>query len=393
MKVNMNQISDKGPKPEKHGPGKRSSARNKKADRKQMKKQKPEDTVSQENNNGNVYKESFKMYADKAKAQAKPGGLFYQNKFWVGVIVILFFVFLSVNSNAAKTRTQLTVKFNRAVTETDRLNTAIDEVKADLEEQARIDSIKLTEEEEELARNDAKVQGEMVAHYQNLYREILSPESMDIDKEDAEKYKEAQDDYVDALNDNKNALGAYFDDNGKRIGKAEWYNSESGIPGKWEFASRASFKGNTAKVLWLCHADEDHTLLAYCTGKYNADTELFTDMELKKTAYAIANTKSDGDDPTETEQITSIQDALKSLAESNGMPDSSEEFTEETISNNNDATDAREALKNAVKNGKVEGETYDAGYDVGLGESLFGNYGDSQDPESAEPESSKEHGN
>lgn len=325
MKVNLDQKPDKKPV-SKHKPDTKSAAS-------------PTD-------NGNVYKEAMKGYMDKWNAQK--GDIFRQNKFWVIVGCILFVIFISVNSNAAKARTQLTVQLKRATAETESLNSAIAEVKADLDEQARINSIKLTKEEEELARNNAVEKGVHVATLQNAYR-----------------YLDVAEDYQ-AFTNNKNSLDICFGDNDKNA-RTEWYSSISGIPGEWEFASKASFKGNTANVLWLCYSDEDHTLLAYCTAKYNADTKLFTDVEWKMTSYAVANIKSDGDTVSDTEQISSIQDALQSLADDESIDIPDDELDDETIDMNNEVSESRDLFKNAVADGEVDGEEYDDNYNVGLG--------------------------
>lgn len=357
MKVNMNQIPDE--KPESKKP---------KTIKKPVKEKKVEEKASAPNEKqaadsdgdkpaggGGVYKEALKEYAEKYKHGLRNTDMFNHNKFWIITIVVLFFVFISVNSRAAGAKNQLTVQLRRAVAETEKLNTAITEVKTDLEEQARIDSIKLTEDEEELARNNAIEQGTNVANWQNAYR------SLDIQ----ENYQ--------AFTDNKNALDACFGDNDKNA-RTPWSTKlPSTIPGTWEFVTKASFSGNTAKVLWLCYADEDNTLLAYCTAKYNADTELFTNVDLKITAYAQANLGTDDDEAVnDMEQSESITDMINSLQNSDiesDSPDADEEFDEETIETNNELFTGRSSLKNAAASGEFEGEGYSQGYDIGLPDS------------------------
>ncbi len=350
MKVNMNLETDKKQAPEK-SESKKKPARP--AKNKQLKSRAPSKEPSGEKpkeNSGNVYIDGLKEYADKFKKQLKDGGIFSQNKFWIITAVILFVIFLSVNSNVNNTKTGLRIQIKQAKAETEKLNSAIDEVKADLEEQAKIDSVKLTESEEELARNNAIEQGTTVANLQNAYR-----------------YLDIEADY-DAFMNNKDLLDACFGDNDKNA-RTEWYSSLGGIPGTWEFASKASFFGNTAKVLWLCYADEDHTLLSYCTGKYNADTKLFTDVEWKMTSYALAHIKSDSEASSNTGQITSVEESLKKLAESADTSTEYEEFDEETINSNNELSKTRESYKEAVAGGEIEGEEYDSNYNIGLGSS------------------------
>ena len=319
MKVNMNQEPEKNSRKTKTKPD----------------REKP---VQAEEN---VYKESLKMYADKFKEK----GLLRQNKFWIVLIVALFFVFLSVNSKMTGYRTQLTVKTRRAAAETQSLNDAIEEVKADLEEQARIDSLKMTKEEEEMAKNNAIEQGTKVAEYQNAYRHL------DFDKD------------YDAYQSNKDALDICFGPNDKNS-RVEWYDSFAGIPGSWEFASKAPFSGKTAKVLWLCYSDDGRMLLSYCTASYNADTKLFTNVKRQMTGYAQANLKTDGYVPTEAEETTSICDMLDNMK---STADPSEEIPEEEIPEEvtNELFNSREQLKDAARN---NGE-FDENHNIGLGNS------------------------
>lgn len=301
---------------------------------------------------GNVYKESLKKYADKWKND----GIFKQNKFWFGVALVLFMIFLSVNSNANNTRTHLMVQLKRTTADTESLNNAIAETKADLEEQAKIDSVKLTEEEEELARNDAKAQGQHVAYLQNRYLEL------DISDPD--------------FNKNKNELNDCFDKDSQNW-RVPWYsptqNPETkewdGIIGKWEFVTNASFKGNTADVLWLCYADDpnhpnDHSLLAYCEAKYNADTGLFSKVDCKLTGYANANIGTDGqynvnDSRSWAEQIKdSVDQGVITPPDNNN-----------SVSSNDAVSEVRQSYRKSVANREIEGVEYDHNYDPGLDES------------------------
>ena len=379
MKVNMNQMSDD------------SSASKKKpafGKSKNRKSPVPSSAEKKENSGGNVYKESLNMYKEK---WAGNDGILHRNKFWIGIAVVLFFVFVAVNSNTNNAKTQLTIQLKRMESETTALNDAINEVKTDLEEQAKIDAIKLTDEEEELAKYNAIEQGTKVEVLQNAYRKIVPPE--DSEELDDAEYKKLNDKYIEDLEHNKKELNVYFGENDKNA-QTEWYPSIAGIPGTWEFASKAPFSGNTAKVLWLCYADEDHTLLAYCTATYHADTKLFTNVEWKMTSYAAANIKSDDETATDTEQITSVQDALKALSESGDfdVQSADEEFDEETINNNNAVSEGRNSYKDAVSKGDIEGEEYDEQYNVGLDSSdsdtseAVGSDTDKTESDSSEPD-------
>lgn len=283
MKVNANQVPGKDP------------ARRKDPAPKKPKAGKGNAAPAQAAEGGNVYKESLDMYKEKWKTQIMEGGLFRKNKFWIVLGIVLLVVFLSANSSANNKKTRLTMQLKAATVQTGQYENAIEEVKADLEEQARINSVKLDEEQEELARNNAVEQGVYVASLQNMYK------NLDIQTQ------------RDAINNNKKALAECFGPNEKNAG-TPWYPSTGCIPGTWEFASRASFLGDSAKVLWLCYADEDHSLLAYCSADYSAVTKLFTNMDYRLTRYAEMHIQTDDTPQESQEQILSIQEMLQQLA-------------------------------------------------------------------------------
>lgn len=365
MKVDMNQIADeqapkkpepvkkpkpaKKPKPEKKPKSEKKPKRERKPkpDKKTsvLDKNQAEETVA-EKQTGNVYAESLKKYKD----EIKNGGLFRSNKFWIVLCIVLLVVLLSVNSGFNNTKMGLTMQLRHTTTETEALNNTIDEVKAKLDEQAKIDAVQLPEEQEEVAKANAEEQGTNVAALQNKYRYI----DMEADPAGFTGIIES--------------LDACFADSDKNA-RVEWYSSISGIPGTWEFMSRAPFDGPTAKVLWLCFADTDRMLLAYCTAIYNAETNLFSEVEWKMTGYAAANVKSDGEVPTDIENVTGIQNDLSEIADSNGTAPEEGAPTEEDINRNNEVSESRDFFKDSVANGDVEGEGYDPNYNPGLGNS------------------------
>lgn len=291
------------------------------------------------------------VYMDKWNELIRDGGLFRMNRFWIVCAALLGIILLSVNSSYNSTKMQLTLKIKRITSSIGDYELAIADVKKDLEEQARINSIKLTEEQEELARNNAIEQGVKAAMLQNAYRNL--------DKNtDREKYTE-----------NMNQLAACFDQVNGSKGQTVWYPSANAIPGTWEFASKAPFYGNTANVLWLCYADEDHTLLAYCTATYNASTQLFSGVEWKLTRYAESHIAAAGEGTANDGKISSVTDALKDLAESGQLgdiPDTGSGPDGGMSGENNGLSDVRETYKDAVANGDVDGEEYDERYNTGL---------------------------
>lgn len=345
---------------------------------------------------GNVYLDALKEYRDKFQKEAKEKGFFRSTKFWIVLIIVLFIVFISANNKMSAKSTRLQSQIRHTNTEMNKLNTAVDDLKIELEEQAKIEAITLTQEDEDLARNDAKVQGAMVADLQNKYLDIDSeymPQIVDIEAEltrlredetenreqisDLEKKEKDLDSAkYSEITDVKGKLDAYFDETGKRSGKGIWYSyNTSGIPGRWEFATNATFKGNTTRVLWLCYA-KDKKLLAYATSRYNADTKLFSDVNIMMTSYAEAHIKNDTDMMEESvsrqtgDENLSIAEQLTRMAESGELevntPPADEEFDQETIDNNNDIVGARDEFKNKVASGEVEGEEFSTNYLPGL---------------------------
>lgn len=316
---------------------------------------------------GNVYAEAFNGYKEKLKN----GGFLRSNKFWVVVLVALFMVFISVNSNTSGSKSRLTAQIRRTQADTDKLTEAVDELTRELKEQQRMEELALTEDEEELARNDAKVQGAEVARLQNVYLSIDETyiPQMDAAIGDEDASREITGKMAAEISANKEELAKSFDDDGVRDGQGIWYSyNTNGVPGRWEFATNASFKGNTTKALWLCYSD-DRMLLAYATSDYNADTKLFGTVTVRLTSYAEANVRSDIDpskpvgDKSLTEQM---QDLVDQGVITSDTPPADQPFGQDTIDTNNEIQDARDAYKESVKNGSIDGEGYDPNYDVGL---------------------------
>lgn len=341
---------------------------------------------------GNVYLAALKEYWDKMQKEAKSKGFFRSTKFWIILIIVLFILFISANNKMSGQRTRLQSQIRHTNTEISKLNTAVDDLKIEMEEQAKIDALTLSNEEEDLARNDAKVQGAKVADLQNEYLSIdeeYIPQIMEIESALQELNKKEEDSEIrqkkgeleqqekeldtakyNEITEVKGKLDPYFDDNGKRAGKGSWYGyNVNGIPGKWEFATNATFKGNTTRVLWLCYSD-DRQLLAYATSRYNADTKLFSDVSIMLTSYAEANINSDDDMLKGSTEELSVTEQLQKLAESGDVtintPPADEEFDQETIDMNNDVVGAREEYKQKVANGEVEGEEFSTDYITGL---------------------------
>lgn len=382
MKVNMNQIpdDDKKSKAPFH-----ADFLKKKAAEPEQETETAEESDSTEDEpsddeeapaEGNVYAEALKGYRDKWKEQSKSGkGILQNNKFWIVVCVILFLMFVSANSKLGGTKTRYLSQIKRTNTEAANLQDAVEELKLELEEQAKIDAIKLTEEEEELARNNAEAQGVHVAYLQNKYDTIPAVKDQS-EYETEDDWKQARNEQQTAYNNIKAELVSCFDENAG-IKNWQWYTCGiDGIPGKWEFVTNASFKGNTSRSLWLCYANDpsnpnDHSMLAYCTATYNADTKTFSHVEVKLTSYAEMNSNKydpeyvDMDQMSIQERLNALQERLNALAEQGTTKvEGGDSFGDSEVVNEND--DARQSHKEKVKNDEVEGEEYDPNYDPGL---------------------------
>lgn len=371
MKVNMNQIPDDDKKSQAKASSHTDFLKKKVVEPEQetdVTEEEPADSEG-ESSGGNVYAEALKDYRDKWKEQSKKGnGILQNNKFWIVVCVILFLMFVSANSKIGGTKTRYLSQIKRINTEATNLQDAVEELRLELEEQAKIDAIKLTEEEEELARNNAEAQGTHVAYLQNKYSNI--PALKDQSEYETEgEWKEARNEQQKAYNDIKAELVACFDGN-SGISNWQWYTCGiDGIPGEWEFVTNALFKGNTSKSLWLCYANDpsnpnDHSMLAYCTATYNADTKLFSNMTVKLTSYAEVNSNKYDSEYVDMDQM-SIQEQINALAEQGTTKvEGGDSFGDTETVNEND--DARQSNKEKAANDEAEGEEYDPNYDLGL---------------------------
>ena len=79
--------------------------------------------------------------------------------------------------------------------------------------------------------------------------------------------------------ENVDSLDMCFDEFSKNC-RVPWYTVA--VPGSvqwtWTFQSTYEFSASSTNVIWLCHENESNNLLAYATGVYNADTELFSNI-------------------------------------------------------------------------------------------------------------------
>lgn len=322
-----------------------------------------------------VYKKAIREYAEKMKKDKKPADLLRSNKFFIILLVLLFFVFVAVNSRVNNTNVRLRAQIQATTKQINDLTEATEEERARQEEQERIDAAELTEEQEEVAMNDAKTQGSMVAYLQNQF--TVYSDAYQESLEEGDDPTEAMDAYRENINTNQTELEAYFDKNGQTNGLTSWSSILSTtIPGTWEFATNAAFKGETAVVLWFCYANdpdnpEDRSLLGYCTADYDVNTKLFTNVDVQVTRYAQAHAANDSETaPNEDEQP--IVEQLQELSKESWVNDTSEDFDQETLDENAALSDTRESYQEAVANGETDAE-YDPNYEIGLGETVIEN--------------------
>lgn len=82
-----------------------------------------------------------------------------------------------------------------------------------------------------------------------------------------------------AFMDNVNALDICFDEFHKNA-RVPWYSVS--VPETanwtWEFQSTYEFASRRVNVIWLCYENDTENLLAYATGIYDSDTNLFSDI-------------------------------------------------------------------------------------------------------------------
>lgn len=286
---------------------------------------------------------------EKPNKPFKVKDLVRMNKFWIALCVIFFIMFLSVNSNTGNMKTYFTVKLRNITSDTESLQASIDELKTKLDEQAKIDSLALSDEERDAAYHSAEEQGKLVATLQNVYKKVNASDN-------PEEY-----------NTNVNSLDACFDESSKES-RVKWYEYDEFIPGTWEFVSKASFVSNNTgdiNVLWLCYADNDHTLLAYCTASYHVSTKMFSNVVYKATKYAEAAANPNSNNNMSS--VNSVIDSLKLMIENGSIESADEDKPDKkTIHTNNEISESRNSLKEAIKNGSVSDNKYDSRYDIGI---------------------------
>ena len=321
-----------------------------------------------------VYAKAFREYKEKVKTSFHPSALLQSNKFFIILLVILLIAFVSANSRINTTAVRLRSQIQTMTGQINSLEGAIAEEQERLEEEERLAEAEteLTAEEEDVAMNDAKTQGSMVAYLQNQYDSYFTAyeETLEgLEEGDSEGEVAALNTYREQTKANQEELAPYFDNNGQTNGLADWTSIlATTIPGSWEFATNAAFEGETAPVLWLCYANDpnnpdDHSLLGYCTADYNAVTKLFTNVDVQVTRYAQTHAANDSDTPNEDEQP--LVDQLQELADEPWVGDTSGDFNQETLDTNASLYETRQGYKDKVANGETDAE-YDPKYNIGL---------------------------
>ena len=143
------------------------------------------------------------------------------------------------------------------------------------------------------------------------------------------------------------ALDPCFGESDKNA-RTPWYfvpSAEDGIPGTWQFVTNGTFHGTSKHVIWLCKSASGE-LLAYATGVYHPDTNVFTDVSWEMSYLAANAVGSSGIPPATTEgNLDDLIHQMESVAPPVG-DGSLSESEEQEIS---DIKDAQEWLREEMQ--------------------------------------------
>lgn len=209
----------------------------------------------------------------------------------------------------------------------------ISQLEADLAEMKEkldyVPQVKLDEEEQEQVSHSAAELGDAVAGYQNAYAALSASGDRD------------------AFQANVDALDICFTDTSKAA-RVPWYSGKR--PGNWEFVTDGQFKGVNKEVLWLCKSSEDGSLLAYATGVYDSESNLFMDVNFQMSV--LGNSEME---PTGEASELIDQNAVNGLAEelSKVETPTERELTEEETT---EVKDAQQQLKDLMTKQQNEAE-------------------------------------
>lgn len=134
--------------------------------------------------------------------------------------------------------------------------------------------------------------GQKVTELQNTYNKPLTAE-------DYEAIRQAEGESVDAVNKTRQSrLKLMFADQPSAIaGSSNWYiriDGTKSADASWKFITTTSFTTMKQNVMWQC-VTETGELYAYVTAVYDADKEVFDDVEVvMTTAGAEAQTALKG---------------------------------------------------------------------------------------------------
>lgn len=143
-----------------------------------------------------------------------------------------------------------------------------------------------------------------------------------------------------AIEENAEALSAYFTTD---RGQTPWFTaSVDGYTAVWEFQTTYSFSDTNVSVIWLCHIEEDGTLVAYASATYDVTTNIFSNLSVRETTYGPAYTGADGDEG-DYGIISNLVEDLQEYAEESGVE--VEEATDEELETMEDLSTGRSELQ------------------------------------------------
>ena len=201
----------------------------------------------------------------------------------------------------------------------------ISQLEADLAEMKEkldyVPQVKLDDEEQEQVSHSAAELGDAVAGYQNAYAALSASGDRD------------------AFQANVDALDICFTDTSKSA-RVPWYSG--GRPGTWEFVTDGQFKGVNKEVLWLCKSPEDGALLAYATGVYDSEANLFMDVNFQMSILGNSEIEptGSGSDPIDQNAVNGLAEELSKVE----TPTERELTEEETT----EVKDAQQQLKDLM---------------------------------------------
>lgn len=105
------------------------------------------------------------------------------------------------------------------------------------------------------------------------------------------------------MKDVAKSIGLYMEDKSNQV---PWYPVKSDeIAYSWVFHTTYSFSDTTVPVLWTCRSNNGD-LLAYATGTYEVEDNMFSDLEYHITSMGMSHVKTSDDDNYDSVSSNSV---------------------------------------------------------------------------------------